>query len=113
MNTPQYRKPPYYEIPLTVQGNTHRAWYRHFQDADNGLPPEQETSLTASASPYTYQAPRKGFVIITGGTVSLIQYSRSGTFYNVGQTSGIFPLNQGDQLKVTYSAAPTLTWVPT
>jgi hypothetical protein len=30
-----------------------------------------------------------------------------------GQTAGLFPLNQGDTLTVSYTGLPSLTWVPT
>lgn len=111
--TQQYRTVPYYDTPLDVKGNTHRSYYRWFQDMDNGLPPAKESSVTPTGSPFVYLAPRRGYLIVTGGTVQAVAFSRSGTFYNMGQTTGCYPLNQNDQLQITYTSAPTLTWVPT
>lgn len=109
----QFRRVPTYEQPLTIQERNSSYWYRFFQDSDTGRPPTAEASITVTASPFTYTAPRKGFVIVNGGTVSIIAFSRSGTFYTTGQTTGTFTVAQGDQLKVTYSGLPTMTFVTT
>jgi hypothetical protein len=68
--------------------------------------------LTPAASPWAYQAPAKGFVIIRGGTVTGVQFGRAQTTLT-GQTQGIFPLSQGDTLTITYSVVPNVVWVPT
>ena len=71
------------------------------------------SAITPGASPYTYSNNVSCFtedIVVAGGTVSAIEITRDGTtFYNVGSTAGMFTLNQGDKLKVTYSAAPTMT----
>ena len=110
--TIQYRNVPTYEQPLEITGHTSSAWYRYWQQNELGTPPAAESAVTPTGSPFTYTAGRKGFLIVQGGTVSAVAFSRSGTFYTTGQTQGVFPLDQNDQLKVTYSAAPILTWVP-
>jgi len=71
--------------------------------------------ITVGASPYTYQNTNTypADVIVSGGTVSAIAFSRdNATFYTVGLTSGIFALSQYDFLRVTYTVAPTMTLVP-
>lgn len=108
----QYRNVPTYEQPIIVGKNTSSAWYRYLQQNELGTPPLAENAVTPTPSPFIYTAPRKGFLIVQGGTVSVVQFSRSGTFHTTGQTQGIFPLDQFDQLKITYSVTPTLTWVP-
>lgn len=71
---------------------------------------------TVGASPYTYQnvGDRPVNVSVTGGTVSLIQYSRDNTnFYQAAAaTNAVIALAPGDYCKVTYSAAPTLKVFP-
>jgi hypothetical protein len=69
-------------------------------------------NITVGASPFVYRAVagRCEKVIITGGTVSNIEYSCDGTNYDsVGTSTGrdidIWP---GDYVRVTYSAAPTM-----
>jgi hypothetical protein len=106
-----YLTTPTYETPLAVKGNTHSAWYRWFTGIAKGTPPSAEAMLTLGASPYAYTAPSKGFVIIRGGTVTAVQFTRSVTTLT-GQTQGVFPLSQGDVLTITYSVLPTVTWVP-
>lgn len=71
-------------------------------------------SITVGSSPFTYTAAQTGQVIVKGGTVSKIEFSRDGgtTFFDIGVTAGMFLLNAQDQLKVTYSGAPTMTFVP-
>ncbi len=69
--------------------------------------------VSVSASPFSYVADGYGSVIVSGGTVSAIAFSRDGTtFFATGQTAGMFRLNTGDTLRVTYTVLPTLTFVP-
>lgn len=114
MSTVQYRNPPVFEQPIMTKDATNASWYRYFTQNEKGTPPSSETVLTVGASPYTYTAPAKGFVILSGGTVSGVTFSRTkGTTYTAGQTSGMFPLAQNDVLVVTYSVKPSMVWVPT
>lgn len=104
-------------IPSTddlIQGkNISRTWRLFFTDVWKGKPQGSIASVTVTASPFTYQAASKGFMVVQGGTVSLIQFTRDGvTNVTTGQTSGCIPLCQGDSVIVTYSILPTLTWVP-
>lgn len=73
-------------------------------------------SISPSGSPYTYTNGDfyDEFVVVSGGTVSAIELSTNAgtTFTNVGATAGSWLLRSGDQLKVTYSSAPTMTKVP-
>jgi hypothetical protein len=109
---PQYRNVPTYEQPLMTDKVTSAVWYRYFQANGLGQPPDNESSITVTASPFTYTATRKGFAIVTGGTVSNIQIGRV-AFYTTGQTFGTFTLALGDMLKITYSGIPTVTFFPT
>lgn len=75
----------------------------------------QPSAITVGASPFNYQNPRLYpiDIIVQGGTVSLIEFSRNNTtWYDVGPTSGMFNLSKGDRLRVTYSVTPTLTLIP-
>lgn len=69
-------------------------------------------TITVGASPYTYTAPFNGIVVSTGGTVSSIAVVRQGTSVPTGLTAGIVPLSRGDQLVITYSGTPTMTFLP-
>jgi len=71
------------------------------------------SAITVTASPFTYQN-ASGYaadVIISGGTVSLIEFGRSGAFSNVGTVAGMFGLSPFDSIRVTYTVAPTMTLV--
>ena len=72
-------------------------------------------SVVVGASPFTFQntTGRSVDLIVSGGTVSAIAFSRDNvTFYGVGSTAGVFWLSPYDYLRVTYTVAPTITLVP-
>lgn len=104
---------PQYGQALVEHGVTDRGWYFFWSGLFRGLAPELEAAVTPTGSPYTYSAPRGGSMIVSGGTVSMIEFSRDGsTFYDVGQTAGMFALSAADQLRVTYAVAPDMVFVP-
>lgn len=74
--------------------------------------PPAPGAIVVGASPYTYAAPQNGVVVVSGGTVSLIQLGRSGIFLDTGLLTGVIPVSAGDQVKVTYAVAPTLSFLP-
>lgn len=109
----QYNRLPEYNEQMTTKGQTTRGWYSLFAGFITGQPTGPASAITPISSPYTYKAAQGGTLIIQGGTVSLVSFSRDGVNnFNCGQTQGLFPLSQGDQLIITYSAAPNLTFVP-
>jgi hypothetical protein len=114
MSTVQYRQPPTYTEQIATGQRNNQNWYRYFTQAELGTPPSGEVTLSPVSSPFAYTAPSKGFVIVSGGTVTSIMFSRTqNQFYLTGQTSGMFPVSQNDVLKVTFTAAPTMVFVPT
>lgn len=106
-----FRTVPTYNQALMQGGKLVQAWYRWFQGIDTGLPPSPEEPVQVGGSPFAFVAPAQGFVILTGGSVSSVQYSRAAV-HNTGQTSGMFPLSNGDTLTVTYASLPAMLWVP-
>lgn len=74
------------------------------------------SNITVTASPFTYQnvSGYNGDVIISGGTVSAIAFSRdNSTYFATGfVTGGVVYLSPSDYVKVTYTVAPTMTLVP-
>lgn len=104
---------PNYKTALAGKNIIERTWYQFLSDIWKGRPSGAVSSVSSLTSPLIYQAQSKGFMIVQGGTVTIIQFTRDrSTNYNTGQTSGIFPLAQGDSLIVSYSSVPTMTWVP-
>jgi hypothetical protein len=76
------------------------------------LPP---VGVTVGTSPWVYQATQgyRETLVVSGGTVSLIEFSRDGaTWFGLGETAGMFVLDPGDRLRITHSAAPTVTRIP-
>lgn len=109
----QFNRLPEYNESLTTKGNTTRGWYSLFAGFFTGQATGPAALLTAGPSPYTYKATQGGTLIIQGGTVSLVSFSRDGvTNFNTGQIQGLFPLSQGDLLIITYSAAPNVAFIP-
>lgn len=77
--------------------------------------PLSVVNVTPGASPYNYQLSnyQHANMLVSGGTVSLIQISRDGTtYFTIGLTSGQFDLCENDFIKITYSVAPTMTLFP-
>lgn len=69
----------------------------------------------AGASPYTYTNANaySEDVMVAGGTVTALDFSRNGTtWYASGLVIGTVRLSPGDKLKVTYTVAPTITRIP-
>jgi len=105
---------PQFKVPLLANNSTSKDWYFFWSGLYSGLPPALPLPITISASPFTYSAPVKGSVIVSGGTVSQVQFTRDGlTLYTTSQTAGMFTLNASDRLVVTYTVAPTMTLIPT
>lgn len=73
------------------------------------------STITVGTSPFVYQN-ITGYpesIIVNGGAVSDNSFSRDNiTYHSIGQTNGMFWLDNNDYLKVTYSTAPTMTAVP-
>ena len=104
---------PKFEQNIIDRNSTNKQWYFFLQGLWKGTPPAAEAAVSVTASPMTYVASQRGFMVISGGTVSAIAFSRNGTtFYSSGETAGSFPLSFGDSLKVTYTGAPTMTFFP-
>lgn len=82
------------------------------------MQPLQDRAMTApepisvTASPFTYRAGRDGFYVVTGGTVTKQEYGRGAVFTDVGLLTSMLPILLGDALRVTYSALPTITFIP-
>lgn len=69
-------------------------------------------AITVGASPFTYTARFSGSVAITGGTVSSITLIRQSTSVATGVTAGLIPVSRLDQVQVTFTGTPTMTFIP-
>ena len=73
---------------------------------------QQYVDITVGASPFTYQALSAGSVLLAGGTVSAVVLTRNVGFFTAPMTSGFFPVCRFDQITVTYSVLPEMTFLP-
>ena len=97
-------------LPLAISLTTTPPPYNA---ALNGAALNSGASTITASSPYTYIAPISGTLIVSGGGLSNVQFSRDGiTFFPTGSFRGMFPLSAGDNLRVTYIAPPTLVFIP-
>ena len=93
------------------QGMVSLAWWQFF----NLLAPSKpaiESVITVGVSPYAYTAQSNGHVVVTGGTVSAISLTRVSA-HATGFTAGFIPVGNKDVVTVTYTVAPTMTFIPT
>lgn len=70
--------------------------------------------ITVGASPFNYQnlTSSDQSIIVKGGTVTKIEFSRDNTnFFDVGVVAGMFTVSKQDFLRVTYTVAPTMTGI--
>jgi hypothetical protein len=71
-----------------------------------------EVVETCTGSPHTYENTGDWLeqVVISAGTVTLIQLSTDGgsSFYDVGVLGGSHILRPGDRIKITYVVAPAV-----
>ena len=77
-------------------------------DFGDGAPPP--FGIAVGASPFSFQAPFRGTVLISGGTVSALQWTRDGSTFFTYPT-GVVEVFTGDVVKVTYSGLPTMTMI--
>jgi hypothetical protein len=75
------------------------------------IPP---SGITLTGSPFTYTNGEvyNVDVMISGGGISKLEFSRDGTtYYDTGSYYGMFALSPFDTLRVTYVSAPTMTLI--
>ena len=77
-------------------------------------PASAPLTVSVGASPFVYSAPFDGNVIVSGGGVSDMEFSRDSgaTFTSVGVFYSPFYMRGGDQFRVTYIGAPTMLFIP-
>ena len=105
-------------VSTTVPAGTYRELTLPNADVDLGKLTNSTvvpSGITVTASPFTYQNTTafNGDVIISGGIVSNIEFTRDNTtFYTVRFIEGVLRLSPSDRVRVTYTVAPTMTYVP-
>ncbi|MFB9952031.1 hypothetical protein ACFFP0_24545 [Rhizobium puerariae] len=103
-------------VPSSVQpisgggGIVTTVWQRFF----NALvaPPAAVESVSVSASPFAYKAAQTGSLAIMGGTVTDVSFKRAGATVVIPGGTPLIPVANGDEVTITYSAAPTISFIP-
>ena len=92
-----------------------RKWFQDIWSSVNALSLPFPTAITIGVSPWTYQFLSGGqaSILVNGGTVSLVEWSRDGTtfFAVAAATNTMIAVSQKDFVRVTYTAAPTVKQV--
>lgn len=116
--TVQLQPLPAYQPPSADEGpgKLEQAWYyllrtlwQRLGGAGATLPAQ---AVAPIASPYQYDSDISGTLVVQGGTVSEISIVRGTSNVITGQTSGAIPMLRGDTVSISYSVAPTLTFLP-
>lgn len=87
------------------------AWLQFFA-ALVGLPQPIEVLDLSGGSPFSFTASAPGSVLVQGGTVSAIDFTRGRTTINLAATSGNVPVGRGDVVDITFTGAPDAWFVP-
>ena len=108
---------PAYTEPLgndSAGGNVQlgKNWFLYLYGLSSYSPGAALQTPTVTDSPFTFTASADGTVLVSGGAVTDIAVGRSGKFVDTGQTTGQFVLHFQDQIRITYTAAPTVTFFP-
>lgn len=97
---------------LSIDDPRWRKWFLDVWSLLNAVRLPAPSAVTVGGSPSTYQFNNGGTasILINGGTVSLIEWSRDGTtFYKVGTaTDSMYTVSSGDYIRVTYTVIPTV-----
>lgn len=104
-------RPPFTSAITKENGQLTDDWWKYFDKLSrpNGKTP---TTPSVPASPAIFSADDNGMYIVRGGTVSAIEIQRNGAAYvNFGVVAGPFPVQQSDNLRITYTVAPTVTFL--
>lgn len=104
------RLPNLAAVLVDTNGRVVSPWVQFFQGLVN--PPAQVEAVTLTGSPFDYTVAGFGTVLVSGGTVSAIALVRGGSSLSLGVTSGLIPVGDTDVVRITYTVAPTVTFIP-
>lgn len=101
---------PKSNVPIAGDEPPSQPWYRFISllFAKPGTP----EAVTVGASPFDATFGRDGFIIINGGTVSLVEYVRGSSSPSFGTTAGQFVVKRTDTIRITHTVAPVVTFFP-
>ena len=97
-------------VPVLAQGTNFfaYAWLTYLQGLSSQ--PGAPQTITIGASPLSFTAAGSGSLAVNGGTVSAKTLTRGGTTVSI--SANMIPVANNDVVTVTYSAAPSLVFIP-
>ena len=102
------------QVPLDLEEPRWRKWFQDMWSSVQAIGLPKPSAITVGGSPFTYQMNYGGqaSVIVVGAGVTKVEYSRDNvTYFQISLIAGMFSVSQGDYLRVTYGAAPTMQLV--
>lgn len=69
-------------------------------------------TIPVGASPFTFTAPSDGIFVAGASLLGSMTHARGGVSTTIPAGSGQISMAAGDQITVTYTTAPTLTFIP-
>lgn len=91
-------------------------WWRFLLNVSQqafGINATQPATVMVTASPFVFTAAVQGSLLVAGGPVTLIEYSKDGTtWFPMGIVQGPIQLVPKDQVRITYTHAPAVTFFP-
>ena len=100
---------------LTSVSPRFRRWFEQVWERMNRVATFAPQAVTVGGSPFLFQYVGAALanIIIVGAGVTKVEFSRDGTtFFQISVIAGMWTVAQGDYLRVTFGAAPTMTIVP-
>lgn len=84
-------------------------WFTYFRQFS--IAPSPIKTVDVGVSPFAYTVKEPGSVFVTGGTVSLVQFTRGQVTLTL-TTNTLIPVCIGDIITVTHSVLPTIKFLP-
>lgn len=86
-------------------------WYRFLTRLAQLSAERPIAAVALGLSPFSYTADTIGHLSVIGGTVSARTLTRGNVTINLG-TAQLIPMAAGDVVTITYSVAPTISFIP-
>lgn len=89
-------------------------WLQQYLAQVGRNPANAVSDVLVGASPFTYTnaSDFDADVLVTGGTVSALEFTRDGLTFYPANPGEMIRLNPGDSVRVAYTVAPTVTLIP-
>lgn len=95
--------------PISENGIVTTVWQRFFNALVSS--PSAIASIQATQSPVAYKAAERGTLSISGGTISDVTLQRASVSISLGPVR-LVPVANADTVTITYSVAPTISFIP-